>query len=659
MDNIINDNFLNNNDVNILNSKYKSFSQNKYSYPISIRIQKTFEKTIPESFDLSNSYKIIQNYNRNISDDLNYNKSNSNISNSISNLDLFQKNESFFIKMRIGETKDKIGILKKNLIKKNTDISTLQEELQEIKLKKENKKIELENLLSNKESFELIYNSLINDNWENNSQRENFNKIKLEINDLENCPIEKVIEQIKMIFKEFSIIYNDNDLNEISNEINNNFSITSNNNLSEEEIINNYLNIINEKIQNTPKNTIPNNQIELIIKYIIKLISLDKRIQDNYNFIFKIYKERKKEIKEKISELINTKELIDEKIEESRNNISKLENKIHLYGQFSRNKVTSNQFRKSFLAKESKTENLKSKKYSISNKNSTRDTVNKNYKKRIIKKELKLRTSPRKMDNLIETISNNINDLSNQIKNQINTSNTFSNRLKIPISNQNLYLKKGIIHQSFCYFKFINKKDKKFNPLSNFDISPEILGYYKGFIYIDFTSNLLLFTPLPNDINLNNIINDESIKINLRQISNIHIETIMRDIIKIYINALKFYKKYEYNNSHYIEENVSLNKFIHLKEFNNIELDTNQRMKATQNKYFPFSISLQNYDNRFEIIFIDYNEFKNWYKGIEIIVNNNKKRLYKNKDEKVLQNLRNTKKNNSFSYNNYYDNLFI
>ena len=658
MDNNINANFLINNDENMFNSKFKSFSQNKHCYPISIRIQKTFEKTIPESFDLTNSYKIFQNFNRNISDDLNYNKSNSNISNSISNLDLFQKNESFFIKMKIGETKDKIAILKKNFNKKNIDISTLQEELKEIKLKKENKKKELENLLSNKESFELIYNSLINDNWENNSQRENFNKIKLNINDLENCSIETLIEQIKNIFKEFSIIYNENNLNEISNEIKNNFSITSNNNLSEEEIINNYLNEINKKIKNTPKNNIPNNQIELIIKYIIKLISLDKRIQDNYNFIFKIYKERKKEIKEKISELINTKEFIDEKIEESRNNISKLENKIHLYGQFSRNKATSNQFRKSFLAKECKTENLKNKKCSNLIKNTTRENLYKNFKKKVIKKELKLMTSPRKMDNLIENLSNNFNNLCNNIKNKINTSNSFSNRLKIPILNQNLYLKKGIIHQSFCYFKFINKKDKKFNPLINFDISPEILGYYKGFIYIDFTCNLLLFTPLPNDNNLNNKVN-ESLTINLRKISNIHIENIMRDIIKIYINALKFYKKYENNNYHYIEENVSLNKFIHLKEFNNIDLDTNQRIKATQNKYFPFSISLFNSDERFEIIFIDYNEFINWYKGIEVIVNNNKKGLHKNKDERILQNIQNSKKNNSFSYNNYYDNLFI
>ena len=83
MDNIINDNFLINNDENMFNSKFKSYSQNKHCYPISIRIQKNLEKTIPESFDLSNSYKIFQNFNRNISDDLNYNKSNSNISNLI------------------------------------------------------------------------------------------------------------------------------------------------------------------------------------------------------------------------------------------------------------------------------------------------------------------------------------------------------------------------------------------------------------------------------------------------------------------------------------------------------------------------------------------------------------------------------------------------
>ena len=41
---------------------------------------------------------------------------------------------------------------------------------------------------------------------------------------------------------------------------------------------------------------------------------------------------------------------------------------------------------------------------------------------------------------------------------------------------------------------------------------------------------------------------------------------------------------------------------------------------------------------------IDYNEFINWYKGIEVIVNNNKKGLHKNKDERILQNIQNSKK---------------
>ena len=123
----------------------------------------------------------------------------------------------------------------------------------------------------------------------------------------------------------------------------------------------------------------------------------------------------------------------------------------------------------------------------------------------------------------------------------------------------------------------------------------------------------------------------------------------MKDIITIYINSLKFYKKYENNNYHYIEENVSLNKFIHLKEFNNIDLDTNQRIKATQNKYFPFSISLFNSDERFEIIFIDYNEFINWFNGIEIIVKNNRKIKSKDKIETTFQYLENIKKNNSYS----------
>ncbi len=76
----------------------------------------------------------------------------------------------------------------------------------------------------------------------------------------------------------------------------------------------------------------------------------------------------------------------------------------------------------------------------------------------------------------------------------------------------------------------------------------------------------------------------------------------MKDIIKIYSNSLKFYKNCE-KDCFGIEENISLNKFIHLKDFNNINLDSSQRIKATQNKNFSFFISLLKQTDKFEIIF--------------------------------------------------------
>ena len=68
--------------------------------------------------------------------------------------------------MRLGETKDKMTVLKKNLNRKINDISALQDEIKKLKIQKDIKRNELENLLSNKESFEEIFRSLITDNWE-------------------------------------------------------------------------------------------------------------------------------------------------------------------------------------------------------------------------------------------------------------------------------------------------------------------------------------------------------------------------------------------------------------------------------------------------------------------------------------------------------------
>ena len=644
------------NEEKIFSPKIKSISNSKVENPKYI-IEKNSEKTKADTLDSSNnSYKII-NYNNKQKEDY-YNLSNSNntnFTNSISAFDLFQKNEHFFIKIKLDETKEKILNLKKNIDKKNEEILSLQNKLKELKNEKINKKLELENLLSNKESYEEIFKNLLNDDFNQSSQINKYEDINILINDLDNCSSEKIIEQIKILFNEFKINYNEYDINEISNEIKYNYPLVKiNKNLSQNEIINKFLNEFYEPINKIVKNKIPENKLYLLIKYLIKIISLDKRIQNNFYSINKIYKDNKKEIKEKILELSNSKELLNEKLEEANNNILKLENKINLYSKVSRNrnrnsfkKSSSNKFRKGVLTKET---NFDFSKFipNYSNKDNIYYNYS-NFKKNSISKEIKL-TSPRKDNNklikklMIEENLNNNSFLKNKISPLTSSHRSF-------ISNSNNHLINRMnIQQSFCFFKFINKNTKKFNPLNNFDISPEILGYIKGFISIDFSNKFLSFIPINNEIIKNYSNKEKRKKFNIRfdKISNIYIENIMKDIITIYINSLKFYKKCE-NDCLGIEENISLNKFIHLKEFNNINLDTAQRIKATQNKYFPFFISIFDKNDKFEIIFIDYNEFINWFNGIEIIVKNNRKIKNKDKIETTFQYLENIKKNNSYS----------
>ena len=644
------------NEEKIFSPKIKSISNSKVENPKYI-IEKNSEKTKADTLDSSNnSYKII-NYNNKQKEDY-YNLSNSNntnFTNSISAFDLFQKNEHFFIKIKLDETKEKILNLKKNIDKKNEEILSLQNKLKELKNEKINKKLELENLLSNKESYEEIFKNLLNDDFNQSSQINKYEDINILINDLDNCSSEKIIEQIKILFNEFKINYNEYDINEISNEIKYNYPLVKiNKNLSQNEIINKFLNEFYEPINKIVKNKIPENKLYLLIKYLIKIISLDKRIQNNFYSINKIYKDNKKEIKEKILELSNSKELLNEKLEEANNNILKLENKINLYSKVSRNrnrnsfkKSSSNKFRKGVLTKET---NFDFSKFipNYSNKDNIYYNYS-NFKKNSISKEIKL-TSPRKDNNklikklIIEENLNNNSFLKNKISPLTSSHRSF-------ISNSNNHLINRMnIQQSFCFFKFINKNTKKFNPLNNFDISPEILGYIKGFISIDFSNKFLSFIPINNEIIKNYSNKEKRKKFNIRfdKISNIYIENIMKDIITIYINSLKFYKKCE-NDCLGIEENISLNKFIHLKEFNNINLDTAQRIKATQNKYFPFFISIFDKNDKFEIIFIDYNEFINWFNGIEIIVKNNRKIKSKDKIETTFQYLENIKKNNSYS----------
>ena len=653
------DNFEQNNSKNKDQKKLEKNSKSKSSNEIifnneNINISNEYIKNLNHNNN-NNNFEYIKNENNNIEKDNNIIKksqSNSLFSTSFSLLELRKKNEGLFQQMRIGEIKQKISKLNKKLNKKNLDITNINNELQELKKKKESKQRELEDLLSNKESLEEILRVLLQDNI--NSQRELINKIKIDINDIINCPTEKLIEFAKNVFEDLKF----ENINKIIDLIKTNFEHKK---LIQEGKIDSFLNNIIQSIKKINNELINETQLLLLFKYLIKISYLDQKIQESFNYIKKEYKEKKKDAKDKLNDLLNTKTLTEEKLLELKNLSEELENKL--------NKINTNNLSNTnlFLIKENNFELSNNNKKNTS-KSSSRDK-NINY----FKSKAKINTDNYQisLSNINSNIEGNKNDsykliypstnisIENQIlKTQTSPISTVtSSRFNILVNNKNLntdsnnsHKKNNLFNESFCYYKIINKYERRFNPLNITDKTPEFIGYNIGIISIDFTNKLLLFTDSKNDEKSFFNYKNKNLKIDFKQLSNITIQQFMKDIIKIYTFYLKYNQKCEKEPNRNIR---SLNKFIHLKELNQINMDDNQKIKSALCKYFSFTIILSE-EKDLEVIFINFDEFKFWYNGISLIVKNNKKSASKDKNVIITGKVRNHKKNNSYSFKRYY-----
>jgi hypothetical protein len=490
--------------------------------------------------------------------------------------------------MQLNETKEKIEKLRKKINKKKLDIISLEDELKVLKKNKEIKENELENLLSNKESLEEILRVLINDILKINNQRYIYNDIDIGYDEILNCPIDKLNEQIKTIFQELKV-NNIGKINEVINKNLKNKNIIKNENIDLflSEIIQSIKNIINE-------DKINEEQLFLLIKHIIKIVYLEQKIQDTFIYLTKEYQDKKKEIQDKITETITLKEILEEKILESNFLIEELENKIDLLDKKSRNmgNIKQNKYKKNlYLTKENDFDLIC-------------NTYNPNFRK-----SLNSTTKTTSRGN-----NNNVTYENNQILKTTPISTT--SRLK----NINQYNNEiNQIDESFCYFKILNKYEGRFNPINELDKTPEFYGYHKGLISIDFINKLLLLIESKNE---NNVLfnKDNSLQLNFNQLSNIIILNFMKEIIKVYILFLRYNNKCQKESSRKIR---SLNKFIHLKELNNINMNDNHKIKSAMCKYFTFSILL-NEGRYLEIIFLNYDDFKNWFDGLSLIVNGKK-----------------------------------
>ena len=194
--------------------------------------------------------------------------------------------------------------------------------------------------------------------------------------------------------------------------------------------------------------------------------------------------------------------------------------------------------------------------------------------------------------------------------------------------------------ESFCYYKVINKYDNKFNPLNSDDKNPEFFNYYKGLISIDFANKILLISDEGKKYNVKTL----NLKIDFEQLYNIYISNLMKNIIKVHT----LYLKYNHKCQRETNRNSSLNKFIHLKELGNINMDDNLKIKSALCKYFSFSLFIK--DKILEIIFMNFAEFKNWFNGLSLLVNNNKKNHSSDKNQLIMKNILTHHKNKSSPY---------
>jgi hypothetical protein len=223
--------------------------------------------------------------------------------------------------------------------------------------------------------------------------------------------------------------------------------------------------------------------------------------------------------------------------------------------------------------------------------------------------------------------------------------------------------------ETFCYFKIFEnscRNKNKFNPLENCSINPENFGYCEGYITIDNISNYIKIVPKKSSTtkynnknsisgtelisnynnntflkkdkikciyNLQNKIKDSNLIIKMKEIYETEVTNTMNNIIKIHKIFLK-YNSIQKNNINDIKD-LNLNKFIYLREMQEINIPQNEKIKAILCNYFSFSFVFEKYNQLtdIELIFINFEQYNLWNSFIKSLVKINSKNKINKKDE--------------------------
>ena len=185
------------------------------------------------------------------------------------------------------------------------------------------------------------------------------------------------------------------------------------------------------------------------------------------------------------------------------------------------------------------------------------------------------------------------------------TKTTISSNMSYKSFNNNYINITKDIPQSFCYFKFSEKGDSKFNPLNNDELNPTKFNYFEGDILID---------KIFNKLKIIRKMEKKFIGIDLKDIVDINISKSMENVIKVYKIYIDIKNKKK-------QESFDVNQFVNSDEFKGIIMQQNEKTQAIYCKYFTLSIIIRKkFIPKAEFIFDNYEIFNIWFNCLDSII---------------------------------------
>ena len=213
--------------------------------------------------------------------------------------------------------------------------------------------------------------------------------------------------------------------------------------------------------------------------------------------------------------------------------------------------------------------------------------------------------------------------------------------------------------KSFCYYKYLDTDSTTFNPLNN-NFNLKNSEYNEGLISIDISTNSIRIGQIhssqndsiyssnsQNELNFSNGGLD-IINIELKNITNVYIDKLMENILKIHSIFLKYNSDKE-NEKTNKKMPLNINKLLNMREIMNIkDLTQGEKIKASLCNFFSLILEYNN-SHKIELILINFNQFNIWFNYLKDILCNN----IKSKNSMVNGCSIDENKLSKFRYNNH------